>query len=63
MFLVALDELALYQLLERATAHRVAIFQEPDLGYALTAIALEPAARQLVQRYPLAFSVREEVKK
>jgi hypothetical protein len=50
------DELALGWLYsDAATAGlRAASFHEPDLGGALTAVALEPAARYLVRRLPTA---------
>jgi hypothetical protein len=54
--LEAPDELALCWLAEdaqRAGAAYAAFF-EPDLGHALTAIALEPAADRLARRFPLA---------
>ena len=35
---------------------RVSAFHEPDLGGALTAIALEPAAKRVVARLPLALA-------
>jgi hypothetical protein len=69
------DELSLGWLCDDAGAagFRVVGFHEPDLGGALTAAALEPAAGRLVARLPLAFSPshrhafspspREEVRK
>ena len=54
--LAAPDELALgwlYADAVRAGLHAV-WFHEPDLGEALTAIALEPAGRYLVRRLPTA---------
>jgi hypothetical protein len=59
------DELALGWLCADAEAAglRVVGFHEPDMGGALTAAALEPAARRLVSHLPLALSRREEVKK
>jgi hypothetical protein len=61
------DELALSWLWSDAAVRglRCVAFHEPDLDGALTAIALEPAARRLVAHLPLAlsrFSVREEVR-
>jgi hypothetical protein len=52
------DELSLSWLLADAVAAglRVTSFQEPDLDDALTALALEPAARRLVAGLPLALS-------
>ena len=51
------DEDRLWQLLERARGHgiRAASFFEPDLGDALTAIALEPGTttRRLCRSLPL----------
>lgn len=50
------DELALSWLYTDAVRdglHAV-LFHEPDLGGALTAVALEPAARYLVRRLPTA---------
>jgi hypothetical protein len=41
---------------------RAAAVHEPDLGGALTALALEPAGYRLVRGLPLAFSAREEVR-
>ena len=62
--LAAPDEIALSWLCDDAAASglRLIRFQEPDLGGALTAVALEPAARRLVAHLPLALSSREEVK-
>lgn len=37
-------------------------FHEPDLGYALTAAAFEPAAHRLVSHLPLALSQRGAVR-
>lgn len=50
------DELALSWLYADAVRAglRAAPFHEPDLGGALTAIAVEPAARRLVAHLPLA---------
>lgn len=63
--LAASDELSLGWLCDDAVAagFRVVRFHEPDLGGALTAAALEPAAGRLVARLPLAFSRGEEVRK
>jgi hypothetical protein len=70
VLLAATDELSLCWLHADAVAAglRVAGFQEPDLGDALTAVALEPAGRRLVAGLPLAFagtpsSGRGEVRK
>jgi hypothetical protein len=58
VLLAAKDELELTWLC--AEAYRsgcpLAAFHEPDLGYALTAVALGSSAGALVRRYPLAFS-------
>jgi hypothetical protein len=56
--LAAPDELSLGWLCDDADAagFRVVRFHEPDLGGALTAAALEPAAARLVARFPLALS-------
>lgn len=56
--LAAPDELSLGWLCDDAAAAGVLVarFHEPDLGGALTAAALEPAAARLVSRLPLAFS-------
>lgn len=43
-----------------ARGHPVVAFREPDLGGALTAVALSPEASRLVRRLPLA--LREGVK-
>ena len=50
------DEAALFRLRARAAADglRCLGFHEPDLDHALTALALEPAARRLVRRLRLA---------
>jgi hypothetical protein len=50
-----------------AAGLRAVPFYEPDLGGALTAIAVEPAGRRFLARLPLAlttstFSLREEVR-
>lgn len=52
------DEPALAVLASAATKDGIAVsrFHEPDLGGALTAIALGPSARSLVRRLPLALS-------
>ncbi len=62
--LAAPDELSLGWLCDAAAAAGllVATFHEPDLGGALTAAALEPAAARLVSRLPLALSRGEEVR-
>lgn len=56
MVLAVRDELTLGWLhADAATAGlRVVSFHEPDLDGALTAVALEPAARYLVRRLPMA---------
>jgi peptidyl-tRNA hydrolase len=50
------DEPALAALASDASSRGVDVarFHEPDLGHALTAIALGPTARSLVRRLPLA---------
>jgi hypothetical protein len=52
------DELALTWLYADAVQAglRAVPFHEPDLGGALTAVALEPAARRLVAHFPLALA-------
>lgn len=57
--LEATDELALEQLVARATAAGVpmATYREPDLADALTAVALGPPGRKLVSSLPLALRV------
>ena len=57
------DELALSWLRSDAAAAgvRCVPFHEPDLDGALTALALEPAARRLVAHLPL-LTVRGEVR-
>lgn len=57
-FLVAPDEGALVRLLDRASDQdlRASAFREPDLGGALTAVALEPKAARLVRNLPLALA-------
>jgi hypothetical protein len=64
VILAAADELSLGWLCDDAVAVglRVVRFHEPDLGGALTAAALEPAAHRLVSRLPLALSGRREVR-
>ena len=58
MLLAASDELSLGWLRADAVTAglRVASFHEPDLGDALTAIALEPAGQRLVAGLPLALA-------
>jgi hypothetical protein len=58
VLLAARDELALSWLRTDAVAAglRITSFQEPDLGNALTALALEPAASRLVAGLPLALA-------
>lgn len=58
------DELELRELLRRAKddGYCVVAFREPDLGCALTALALEPGGRRLVRRVPLALPPRGEVR-
>jgi hypothetical protein len=62
--LAAPDELSLGWLCDDAATADLKIVRvrEPDLGGALTAAALEPAAARLVSRLPLALSRGEEVK-
>lgn len=57
VFLAVPSELDLYWLLDRAERDGIAAvpFREPDLGDALTAVALGTDARRLCSRYPLAF--------
>lgn len=64
VLLAAPDELALGWLCDDAAAVglRVVRFHESDLGHALTAAALEPAAHRFVSHLPLALSQRGEVK-
>lgn len=59
------DELALGWLCDDAVAAGLQLtrFYEPDLGGALTAVALEPAAHRLVSHLPLALEQREEVRR
>jgi hypothetical protein len=54
--LEAPDELALCWLCSEAERRGVLCvpFSEPDLGYALTAVAIEPAGWRLARKYPLA---------
>jgi hypothetical protein len=56
VLLATSDELSLSWLRADALAAglRVTSFQEPDLNDALTALALEPAARRLIAGLPLA---------
>ena len=58
VLLAASDELSLSWLCADAVTAglRVASFREPDLGGALTAVALEPAGRRLVAGLPLALA-------
>ncbi len=56
MLLAALDELALTRLHADAAGFRAVAVHEPDLDGALTAVALEPAARRLVAHLPLALA-------
>jgi hypothetical protein len=58
------DEASLSWLCADAAASglRLIPFYEPDLGDALTAVALEPAARRLVAHLPLALYSRGEVR-
>lgn len=58
VLLAARDELSLFWLRDDALRKglRVAAFHEPDLDGALTAIALEPAARPLLVGLPLALA-------
>ncbi|MBO0869885.1 MAG: hypothetical protein J2P15_15095 [Micromonosporaceae bacterium] len=62
--LATADEISLSWLCDDAAASglRLIRFYEPDLGGALTAVALEPAARRLVAHLPLALNGREEVR-
>ena len=59
VWLAVRDELTLLHLYEDARARRLLCvsFHEPDLDGALTAVALEPAARRLVARLPLALAM------
>jgi hypothetical protein len=54
------DELTLSWLAIDAASKglRAVTFHEPDLGGALTAVALEPAARRLVAHLPLLLNTR-----
>jgi hypothetical protein len=58
VLLAAPDELALSWLYADAVTSglRAVPFHEPDLGGALTAVALDPAARRLVAHLPLALA-------
>lgn len=62
--LCAPDEMSLGWLCTDASAAGLLFvqFHEPDLGYALTAAAFEPASRGLVSHLPLALSQRGEVR-
>lgn len=62
--LAVADEQELLDLWHVAAEARycVAAFREPDLGCALTALALEPGAKRLVRRVPLALPPRGEVR-
>jgi hypothetical protein len=64
VLLATADELSLGQLCADAAGAGLLVvrFHEPDLGYALTAAALEPAAHRLVTHLPLALRRREEVR-
>ena len=57
-FLEVPDEAALHRLVERARLKglAVAVFREPDLDNRVTAIALEPAAKNLCRGLPLALA-------
>lgn len=57
VFLTTRSEADLYWLAERARDAGVpaVMFREPDLGGALTAVALGAGAGRLCRRYPLAF--------
>lgn len=59
--LAAPDELALWWLCGEAQQDGVAAaaFHEPDLGGALTAVALGPAGYRLARRFPLALQGKE----
>jgi hypothetical protein len=52
------DESSLSSMLHRAVDHgaRYRAFREPDIGDALTAIAIAPEGRRLCRRLPLALS-------
>jgi len=62
--LAASDEISLGWLCDDAATAgiRVVRFHEADLGYSLTAAALESAAHKLVSHLPLALSRRGEVR-
>jgi len=64
VLLAVADEPALAELYVDAKARglRAIRFHEPDLGDALTAIALEPAARKLLTRLPLALCIDADAK-
>lgn len=57
-FLSVEDERELTTLLNRCSLFGVqtALFQEPDLGGSLTAIAIAPSGRKLVAKLPLALN-------
>ena len=65
VLLAVADELVLTKAIEdaRSQGMRVVEFHEPDLGGALTAAALEPAAYRLLSPLPLAFAPRKEVRR
>ncbi len=52
------DEKALRRLADRARARgiRFSAFHEPDMGNAMTALAIEPSGKSLVQGLPLALA-------
>jgi hypothetical protein len=54
--LQAPDETALRALILEASerGHRFAVFREPDMGDAVTAVVLEPSAAKIVRHLPLA---------
>jgi hypothetical protein len=56
------DEAGLFAVLDRGRAAGVACepFCEPDLAYALTAVALEPRAARLARHCPLALRGGDE---
>lgn len=57
--LAASGEPELRALVEKAEGkdHKVSPFYEPDRGNEMTAIALEPKAKTLVRKYPLALKM------
>ncbi len=63
MCLAVPDETALAELATAAqrAGLRLTRVHEPDLGGALTGVALEPAARRLVRRLPLALRPTSDV--